>query len=151
MTNDVSQERKKVMMGALISGVLNAIINGTIQWYLLKDQVELVLTVDGITNDEHTVLGAAVPLAVSLAIILTLVAYTGFKKPRPSFFPTYLGLALKHGFFALGVVITFAVLWQRMLGSVSVSLTTAVIVLGLIAGIVSAIIDYMTITASKAN
>ncbi|MEE4161025.1 MAG: hypothetical protein V2I25_00865, partial [Woeseiaceae bacterium] len=57
----------EILKGAALSGVINAIINGAIQWYLLADHAPLPLTVDGITNDEHTVFGAAVPLAVSLA------------------------------------------------------------------------------------
>lgn len=143
------EEKKKVMIGAIISGVINAVINGGVQWYLLKDESQLPLTVDGITNEEHTVFGAAVPLAVSLAMILTAVAYLGFKKPRPPFLPTYLGLTLKHGFFALGVIVTFAVIWQRSFGSVLVSLGSAVVILGIVAGVVSAIVNYMTIMGSK--
>lgn len=138
----------EIAKGAAISGVINAVINGAIQWFLLAGHGPLPLTVDGITNDEHTVFGAAVPLAVSLAVILTAVAYTTLKKPRPPLYPTFLWLAVKHGFFALGVVVTFAVLWQRIFGSITVPLAVAVILLGLIAGVVSAIVAYMTIRAS---
>lgn len=140
-----------IMKGAVISGIINAVINGAIQWYLLKDHAPLPLTVDGITNDEHTVFGAAVPLAVSLAMILTAVAYKTVKAPKPPFFPSFLWMTIKHGFFALGVIITFAVLWQRYLGSISVSLVTAVVILGLVAGLVSAMVNYMTIRAAVAE
>jgi hypothetical protein len=139
---------KKIVQGAILSGIINAVINGAIQWFLLSDKGALPLTVDGITNDEHTVLGAAVPLAVSLAMILTAVAFTTVKKPRPPFFPVFLWLTIKHGFFALGVIVTFAVLWQRFAGSVFVSLPTAVIILGLVAGLVAGAVNYMTIRAA---
>ncbi|MEE4162505.1 MAG: hypothetical protein V2I25_08330, partial [Woeseiaceae bacterium] len=122
-----------------------------IQWYLLADHAPLPLTVDGITNDEHTVFGAAVPLAVSLAMILTAVAYTTVKAAKPPFFPVFLWMTIKHGFFALGVIITFAVLWQRILGSIEVSLGAAVVILGLVAGAVSAMVNYMTIRAAVAR
>jgi hypothetical protein len=137
-----------IAKGAAISGVINAVINGAIQWFLLAGHGPLPLTVDGITNDEHTVFGAAVPLAVSLAMILTAVAYTTVKKPRPPFYPTFLWLVIKHGFFALGVIVTFAVLWQRIFGSITVPLAAAVLILGLVAGVVSALVNYMTIRAS---
>lgn len=137
-----------VVKGALLSGVINAVINGAIQWFLLKGHAPLPLTVDGITNDEHTVFGAAVPLAVSLAMILTAVAYSTVKGAKPRFYPTFLWMTVKHGFFALGMIITFAVLWQRIVGSVEVSLTAAVLILGLVAGIVSGVVNYMTIKAA---
>jgi hypothetical protein len=73
-----------------LSGVIDAIINGAVQWYLLSGHAPLPLTVDGISGDEHTVFGAAVPLAVSLAMILTAVAYTTFKLPKPRFYPAFL-------------------------------------------------------------
>jgi hypothetical protein len=140
-----------IIKGAVISGIINAVINGAIQWYLLAGHAPLPLTVDGITNEEHTVFGAAVPLAVSLAMILTAVAYTTVKTSKPPFFPTFLWMTVKNGFFALGVVVTFAVLWQRIFGSILVSLPAAVLILGLVAGVVSAIVNYMTIRAAMAR
>lgn len=140
--------REEIAKGAAISGVINAVINGGIQWYLLAGHAPLPLTVDGITNDEHTVFGAAVPLAVSLAMILTWVAFTTVKAAKPPFFPTFFWMTVKHGFFALGMIITFAVLWQRVLGSILVSLPVAVILLGLVAGGVSAMVNYMTIRSA---
>ena len=135
-------------MGAALSGVINALINGAIQWYLLADCASLPLTVDGITNEEHTVFGAAVPLAVSLAMMLTAVAYMTVKAPKPPFYPTFLWMTVKHGFFALGVIVTFAVLWQRMFGSILVPLSVAVLVLALVAGLVAAMVNYMTMRAA---
>ncbi|MEE4384694.1 MAG: hypothetical protein V2J02_22080 [Pseudomonadales bacterium] len=138
-----------ILKGAILSGVINAVINGTIQWFLLADHAPVPLTVDGITNDEHTVFGAAVPLAVSLAMILTAVGYLTVKKPKPPFFPTFLLLTLKHGFLALGVFVTVAVFWQRIFGSISVSLLGAVLILGVFAGLVSAWVNYLTIRAAS--
>lgn len=139
---------RAIAKGAALSGVINAVINGAIQWYLLADYASLPLTVDGITTDEHTVFGAAVPLAVSLAMILTAVAYMTVKAPKPPFYPTFLWMTVKHGFFALGVIVTFAVLWQRVFGSILVPLSVAVLMLGLIAGLVAAMVNYMTMRAA---
>ncbi len=138
----------KILGGAVISGVTNGLINGAIQWYLLKDRASIPLSVDGITNDEQTVLATAVPLAVSLAMILTVVAYLTLKAPRRRFFPGVLWLTIKHGVFAFGLIVAGAVTWQRLMGTVEVSLGTAVIVLGAIAGIVGGLVNYMTIHAS---
>lgn len=142
------QGESAIVKGAVFSGIINAVINGGIQWYLLAGHAPLPLTVDGITNDEHTVFGAAVPLAVSLAMILTAVAFMTVKSPRPPFYPGFLWMTVKHGFFALGVVITFAVIWQRIFGSILVSLPAAVLILGLVAGLVAAMVNYMTIRAA---
>jgi len=104
------------------------------------------LTVDSIGTETHTVLGASVPLAVSLAMILTAVAHWTTKGPKKPFVPTTLWLVIKHGLFAFGAVVAGAVMWQRFMGSVEVGLGSAVLILGIVAGIVSAVVNYMTIT-----
>lgn len=141
--SDPAQVRK----GAILSGVINAVINGAIQAWLLSGSGPLPLTVDTITNEAHTVFGAAVPLGVSLAMILTVVAYTTVKGAKPPFYPTFLWMTVKNGFFVLGVIVTFAVLWQRVFGSVLVPFWLGIVLLGLIAGVISAIVNYMTIQA----
>jgi hypothetical protein len=89
-----------------------------------------------------------VPLAVSLAMILTAVAYQTVKTAKPPFFPTFLWMTIKHGFFALGVIVTFAVLWQRSVGTILVSLPIAVLILGLVAGVVAGVVNFMTVRAA---
>lgn len=138
----------KIFSGALISGVINGFINGGIQWYLLQRHASIPLSVDEITNGEQTVLGMAVPLAVSLAMILTVVAYLTLKAPKRRFFPGVLWLTIKHGVFTFGLIVAGAVVWQKQMGTVLISLSTAVIVLGVVSGFVGAIVNYMTIRAS---
>lgn len=148
-TNTVpSMSHGKIVQGAALNGVINAVINGAIQIYFLWGLAPIPLSVDGITNDSHTVLGSAVPLAVSLAMILTIVTYVSLKVPKRRFLPSGLWLTFKHGMFAFGMCVTGAVIWQRVMGSVPVSLTTGVIVLGMIAGLVAGVVNYMTIRAS---
>ncbi len=43
----------KILAGAVFSGVINGLINGAIQWYLLRGRVSIPLSVDAISNDEH--------------------------------------------------------------------------------------------------
>lgn len=138
----------KILRGAMIGGVINGLINGAIQWFLLRGHASIPLTVDAITNDQNTVLGAAVPLAVSLAMILTVIAYLTLKAPKRRFWPGVLWLTIKHGVFAFGLIVVGAVVWQRLMGTVPVSLATAVIVLGVVAGLVAGVVNYMTLHAS---
>lgn len=138
----------QILKGAVISGVINAVINGAIQYFILKGhEGPIPVSVDAIGTDVHTILGSSVPLAVSLAMILTAVAHWTFKAPKKPFIPTTLWLVIKHGLFAFGAVVAGAVIWQRMVGTVEVGLGTAVIVLGIVAGAVAAVVNYMTITA----
>jgi hypothetical protein len=81
-----------------------------------------------------------------LAIILTVVAHWTLKGPKKPFIPTTLWLIVKHGLFAFGAVVAGAVVWQRMVGTVEVGLLTAVVLLGVLAGIVSAVVNHMTIS-----
>jgi hypothetical protein len=103
--------------------------------------------VDAISAGTHTVLGSAVPLAVSLAMILTAVAHLTLKSPKKPFLPTTLWLVVKHGLFAFGALVAGAVVWQRVVGTVEVNVATAVIVLGLVAGLVATLVNYQTLSA----
>jgi hypothetical protein len=139
--------RSDIQKGAVVSGLINAAINGAIQYFLLRGSVPIPISVDSIGTETHTVLGSSVPLAVSLAMILTAVAHWTTKGPKKPFIPTTLWLVIKHGLFAFGTVVAAAVIWQRTVGTVEVGLGTAVLVLGIVAGLVAAIVNYMTISA----
>ncbi len=142
-----AQKKSEIIKGAFINGVVNAVINAGFQYFALKDKAPISLSVDSITNTEETVLGASVGLALSLAMILTVVAYFTIKEEKVPFFPTAFWLTIKHGFFTFGVITALAVLWQRYMGTVEVSLVTALIVIGVIGGAVAAIVNYLTIRA----
>ena len=139
------QNQQKLVKGALITGVINALINGGVQYFFLKDFTIIPISVDSITNDTATVLGTAVTLAISLSVILTIVAYLSIKEKKVSFFPTAFWLTIKHGFFTFGVITSLSVLWQKKMGTIDVPLTTALLIIGLIAGLISAIINYLTL------
>ena len=135
----------KLLKGAVLTGVINAIINGGLQYFFLKEYSSIAISVDSITNNEDTVLGTSVILSITLAMILTLVAYFGIKEKKAPFFPTAFWLTIKHGFFTFGVLTSLAVLWQKYMGTVEVSLISALIIIGIIAGIVSGIVNYLTL------
>ena len=138
----------QILQGAIATGISNAVINGAIQWFLLRGQMSIPLSVDGITNDQQTVFGTAVPLAVSIAMILTVVSYLLLKASKRRFVPDVLWLTVKHGVFAFGLSVSGAVVWQRLMGTVPVSLVTAVVLLGMVAGLVGGMIQFMTVRAS---
>ncbi len=93
--------------------------------------------------------GEAVPLAVTLAMILTVIAYLTMKQPKRPFWPDVLWLTVKHGMFAFGVIVSIAIVWQRVMGSVLVPLIGAVAVMSVVAGLVAGTVNYMTIKASR--
>ena len=140
-----SNKKQKLLKGALTTGIINAIINGGIQYFFLKDLAVIPISVDAITNNIPTVLGTAVTLAISLSVLLTVVAYFTIKEKKVPFFPKVFWLAIKHGFFTFGVITSLSVLWQKNMGTVNVSLLTALLIIGIIAGIISAIINYLTL------
>lgn len=131
---------------ALIAGGFNAVINGIINWFSVKDLDKVLVSDNLISSTEHTLLSGAVPLAVSLAFILSGVAYLTTKIPnKPSYFPKIFWLSMKHTFMAFGIAVTFGVMWQRWMGSIEISPIMATVCTGLIAGIVAAIVNYLTV------
>lgn len=140
---------QSLLKAALIAAAINGGINGAIQLLLLREHVSLKLTVDGITNDTLTVFGAAVPSAVILAMILTVVGHVTLKAPKRQFWPHGLWLTLWHGLLAFGLLVTTAVLWQRLIGTIEVSRLTASVMIGLIAAVVAGAINYRTNLVSR--
>ena len=142
-----AQKKQALIKGAVITGVINAVINGGIQYFLLKGNDVIPISVDAITNTEETVLGTAVMLSITLAMILTVIGYFTLKEEKVKFFPTALWITIKHGFFTFGILTSLAVLWQKNMGTVEVSLMSAIVIIGVISGIVSGVIQYLTITS----
>lgn len=137
-----------ILRANLANGLINAAINGVIQLLLQRGSGPNALSTDATSSTEHTVLGSAVPLAVSLTVILTAIGHFTARPPRRPFFPSVAGLILKHGVFAFGAVVAGAVVWQRLLGTVTVSPTSGAVILGLIAGLVASTIQYLTLSAN---
>lgn len=136
---------QEILKGALVGGTINAIINGLINWFQVKNLDSVLVTDNLISSTEHTLLSGAVPLAVSLAFILSGVAFLTAKIPdKPSYFPKIFWLSIKNAFMAFGIAVTFGVMWQRWMGSIEISPIMAAISTGIIAGIVAGIINYLT-------
>ena len=143
-----NEQKSKLLKGAALTGVINAVINGGIQYIFLKGHSSIPISVDSITNTTETVLGTAVMLAITLSMILTLVAYFGIKGKKAALFPTTFLLTLKHGFVTFGILTSLAVVWQKYVGTVEISLVSALIIIGVIAGLVSGFVNYFTLKES---
>ncbi len=136
----------EIWKGALTGGVINAIINGLINWFQVKNLDSVLVTDNLISSEVHTLFSGAVPLAVSLAFILSGVAYATTKIPnKPPYFPRYFLKSLQYAFSAFGMVVTLGVLWQRGMGSVEISPVMAAVWAGIIAGIVAFAVNLMVV------
>ncbi|MEJ7736931.1 MAG: hypothetical protein WKF97_05845 [Chitinophagaceae bacterium] len=112
---------------------------------MLRGKAPIAISVDSITNNADTVLGSSVVLAITLAIIMTIINYFKIKEKKVPFFANVFWLMIRHGFFTFGVVTALSILWQRYFGTIEVGLVPAILIITLIAGIVSAAINYLTI------
>ncbi len=140
-----NREKNIVIKDVVVAGVSTFFIDGVIQYFVLKERAPIAISVDSITNNTYTVLGSSVGLAIGLAMLLTIINYLKIKEKKVPFFPNVFGLMIKHGFFTFGVVTALSVLWQRYMGTIEIGHIAAVFVIALIAGIVSATINYLTI------
>lgn len=147
-----STSLSELKKSAFIAGGFNAVINAIINWFSFKDLEKVLVSDNLISSTEHTLLSGAVPLAVTLAFILSGVAFLTAKIPnKPPYFPTIFWKSIKHTFMAFGIAVTFGVMWQRWVGSVEISPLAATLCMGLIAGIVGGIVNYLTVKEISNN
>lgn len=147
----------------LIPGMLNALINGGIAWFGFKALPSVPMTLDLVSAKQHTVWGQGVTLAFALGIILTLVTAKIFAKhavkadpslaPRVQrpIFPFVAGVALGNAMALFGWFVALAVLWQRWIGTVEVSPAVGAALVGLLAGVITVIVEFRTKRALLGN
>jgi hypothetical protein len=139
--------QKEITKGAITGFVMNAVINGIINWFQVRNLDEVLVTDNLISSEEHTLFSGAVPLAVSLAFILSGIAYATTKIPgKPAYFPKYFMKSLWYAFATFGIIVTLGVLWQRFMGSITISPVVAAVWAGIIAGIVAAVVNYKVVS-----
>ncbi|MDC8773018.1 hypothetical protein [Roseateles albus] len=141
---------------ALIPAALNALINGGIAWFGFKALPAVPLTLDLISAKQHTVWGEGVTLAFALGLILTLITAKMFSKHvikedpslaarvRRPIFPFVMGVALGNAMALFGWFVALAVLWQRVVGTVEVSPALAASLVGLLAGVITIVVEMRT-------
>jgi putative flippase GtrA len=137
--------QQEMTKGAMINGLINMVINGMIAWFGARHADSILLTDNQISSTAHTVFSGAVVTAISLAFILSSIAYLTWKIPgKPSYFPTVLLICLRHTIFTFGLVVALAILIQRYAGAVPVSPFLAALITGAIAGVTAGIVTYLT-------
>lgn len=144
---------------ALVGAAINAVINAAISGWMVAGTGPQTLSVDSIASTDHTVLGSAVTLAMTLAFILATITFFTFRKkaraqglaaPRLLDRPyVFFGLrqALDVSLSMFGLVVAVAVLWQRFVGTVTVSVPVAAAVAGLVASVASYVASVRISTA----
>lgn len=147
MTFASHDARDLIQKDAVISGVINAVINGIIGWFMFRGQEMIPLTVDTISAHEKTVFSTGVMTAFLLSVILGGIAFLSFGKKakelqlassellsRPFFF-FGVRTILFYSLFAFGAAALVALFVQKFAGTLMVIPVTGAIILGLIAGI----------------
>jgi hypothetical protein len=140
--------------GALYGALINGLINGLLNAWNLAGKGPHLLSADSIANREPSVLGSAVTLAACLAFNVSTIQFFLFRRKakvlslapeplldRPYFFFGF-RQALASALFVFAVAISVGVLWQRYVGTLTVSTPVA----AAIAGGIAAVATYYTTT-----
>jgi len=134
-----------IMQKFIIGGVINGIINGIINWYMVKDKTDLVLASASLDSITHSVVAGSLFLAVSLAFILTGVAYmTSAQRKLLPFFPKVFMLALWHTTVVFIVMSILVALTGYVAGGTPVTPLQSVFITFIVATIIAIAIEFFT-------
>lgn len=141
---------------SLVPAVINALVNGAIAKWKFGEQGYVPLSLDLISTRQPTVWGEGVTLAFALGIILTLItaklfarhavkadAWLADRVQRPVF-PFLLAVALGNAMILFGWCVALAVMWQRLMGTVEVTSLWASVLVGLMAGCITLVVEVRT-------
>ncbi|EOW9171196.1 permease [Vibrio cholerae] len=141
---------------SLVGGVINGAINGYIASYHFKGMDSVPMSLNVITNSEVTVWGQAVSLTFGLGIILSLITSKLFlhqlNKSHPQhvqqlqsgFWSNLVPIAVGQAAALFGWFVALAVIWTKYFGEVSVSSSSAVLLVGLFAFIITIAVEVRT-------
>ncbi|EGQ7705681.1 permease [Vibrio cholerae] len=141
---------------SLVGGVINGAINGYITSYHFKGMDSVPMSLNVITNSEVTVWGQAVSLTFGLGIILSLITSKLFlhqlNKSHPQhvqqlqsgFWSNLVPIAVAQAAALFGWFVALAVIWTKYVGEVSVSSSSAVLLVGLFAFIITIAVEVRT-------
>lgn len=144
------------MKDSLVGGIVNGIINGYIASNHFKGMDSVPMSVNVIMNSEVTVWGQAVSLTFGLGIILSLITSKLFinnlKKSHPEhvsqlqtgFWYHLLPIALKQTVALFGWFVSLAIIWTQFAGEVLVSSSSAVVLVGIFAFIITIAVEVRT-------
>ncbi|EOW9470068.1 permease [Vibrio cholerae] len=141
---------------SLVGVVINGAINGYIASYHFKGMDSVPMSLNVITNSEVTVWGQAVSLTFGLGIILSLITSKLFlhqlNKSHPQhvqqlqsgFWSNLVPIAVGQAAALFGWFVALAVIWTKYVGEVSVSSSSAVLLVGLFAFIITIVVEVRT-------
>ncbi|EHV2408557.1 permease [Vibrio cholerae] len=141
---------------SLVGGMINGAINGYIASYHFKGMDSVPMSLNVITNSEVTVWGQAVSLTFGLGIILSLITSKLFlhqlNKSHPQhvqqlqsgFWSNLVPIAVGQAAALFGWFVALAVIWTKYVGEVSVSSSSAVLLVGLFAFIITIAVEVRT-------
>ncbi|HDZ9204918.1 TPA: permease [Vibrio cholerae] len=141
---------------SLVGGVINGAINGYIASYHFKGMDSVPMSLNVIKNSEVTVWGQAVSLTFGLGIILSLITSKLFlhqlNKSHPQhvqqlqsgFWSNLVPIAVAQAAALFGWFVALAVIWTKYVGEVSVSSSSAVLLVGLFAFIITIAVEVRT-------
>ncbi|CAE6921989.1 hypothetical protein ACOMICROBIO_GDFFDHBD_02034 [Vibrio sp. B1REV9] len=141
---------------SLIGGAINGVINAYIASFHFQGMETVPMSLNMITNSEVTVWGQAISLTFGLGIILSLITSKLFisklKRSHPKninqlqtgFWTHLLPIALKQSAALFGWFVALAVIWTKFVGEVLVSSSTAVVLVGMFAFIITIAVEVRT-------
>jgi len=136
-----------IVKTSLIQAGVNTVINGVINYFMVRGKDVHLITADSITAGNDTVIGHSIFGAMLLAVIFTLLGFNSQRRHLPGVTWGQVGrLAVKNAIYAFGLMVILGVLWQKMFPNVSIGTIGAATVAGLIAGAVSGITHYSTLS-----
>jgi hypothetical protein len=138
--------KNEIIKASLIQAGVNTVINGIINYFMIRGKDTHLITADSITSGGDTVIGHAVFTAVILAIIFTLLGFNAHRQQLPNVtWPQAGRLAVKNAIYAFGLIVILGVLWQKLFPNVTIGTIGAALIAGLIAGAVSGITHSSTL------
>lgn len=159
MVHSSAQKSDMIQKEAIVSGIINAVINGVIAWFMFQGKATVPITVDTISSHEKTVFSSGVMTAFVLSLILGAIAFFTFGKKAKSlqlapvelldrpFFFFGLRTVLFYSLFTFGTAALVALLCQKFLGTILVTPLIGAIFLGLIAGVAAWFINVAVMKA----
>ncbi|MBL9152494.1 MAG: hypothetical protein JNK37_08420 [Verrucomicrobiales bacterium] len=137
----------EIVKASVVQAAINAVVNGVINYFMIRGTEVHLVTADSITSGNDTVVGHAVITAMILAVIFTLLGFKAHRKHLPEVgWRRVCGLAMHNAIYAFGLMIIAGVLWQKLFPNITVGTVGAATIAGLIAGAVSGITHYGTLT-----
>ncbi len=139
-----------------VGAVINGVINGAISWSAFKTSASVPLSMDSIGSPGITALGNAATMVFALTLIITCITFFVFRRSARksgaapaalvsmSFLPTGLRIATANTLLMFGAFVAAAVLWQRFVGTVSVSPLVATLVVAFMAMAATAFAELRT-------